>query len=404
MLRLPAPLRHRAFRRVWVGSAVSNVGTWMQTFALGFYVADLTEQAAWSGAIAALEFLPTAVLGPVGGALADRHSRRSLLLASTIAQAVLTGLLTTVVAFGDPAPGVIAAYAFMNGCVWALGFPAFQAILPELVPAELIPGAVGLSSAQWNLGRVLGPAIGGAVYGIAGIEWALAINTLSFLAVVGALAGLALPGPAGGVAGTIRSAIADGWRYVRTDTAQRAVVVSYGVLGLFLGPFIGLVPAFVVKELDAGAGASAAMITAQGLGAVVTGVAAGTVAPRLGLDRVLVTCFLALPVSLMAYAGAPSVPVAVAAIFVVGLLYFGVLTSLTSITQLRAPAAYRARVLAINNVVLGVSYPLGLMVQGALGDAAGLRFTTAGFATAALVLVLGVLVTRPALRRELAAE
>jgi MFS family permease len=398
VVRLPEPFRYRAFRRVWIGSAVSNIGTWMQTFALGFYVADLTEAAAWSGAIAALEFLPTAILGPIGGALADRYSRRGLLLASTIGQALLTALLTAVVANGDPAPEVIAIYALLNGCIWALGFPAFQAILPELVPPDQIPGAVGLSSAQWNLGRVIGPAIGGAVYHWAGIQWALAINTVSFVAVVIALVGVALPGPVASAPRSILGSIADGWRYVRSDPGQRTVVSTYALLGLCLGPFIGLVPAFVVKVLDAGPGASAAMITAQGLGAVVTGVAVGTIGPRLGLDRLLLWSCVALPVALIGYAFSPGVVVAVLSIFVVGLLYFAVFTSLSSITQLRAPANFRGRVLAINNLALGLAYPAGLFIQGALGDAIGLRVTTAGFALVALVVVVAVVVAFPQVR------
>ncbi|MCU0275024.1 MAG: hypothetical protein MUE34_17510, partial [Acidimicrobiales bacterium] len=94
----------------------------------------------------------------------------------------------------------------------------------------------------------------------------------------------------------------------------------------------------------------------------------------------------------------PAVAAAVVAIFAVGMLYFVVLTSLTSITQLRAPAALRGRVLAINNVVLGLAYPLGLLLQGAMGDAIGLRATTAGFALAALGVVVVLRVTRPGLR------
>jgi MFS family permease len=176
------------------------------------------------------------------------------------------------------------------------------------------------------------------------------------------------------------------------------VASGYALAGVFLAPFIGLVPAFVVKELDAGPSASAAMITAQGLGAVITGLAVGSVGARLGLDRLLVTGFTLLPMALVAYAASPAVAAAVVSIFAVGMLYFVVLTSLTSITQLRAPASLRGRVLAINNVVLGVAYPLGLLVQGWAADRIGLRVTTAGFALAALVVVLALRIGRPQLR------
>jgi len=395
---VPPPLRHRAFRNVWLGSAASNVGTWMQTFALGYYVADLTEQAAWSGAIAAAEFLPTAILGPVGGALADRHSRRAILLGTNLAQGVLAAVLTVLVATDHASAPLIALFALLSGAIWAVGFPAFQAILPELVPPDQVTGAVGLSSAQWNLGRVIGPAIGGAVYATAGIEWALVVNAASYLAIVGALLTVTIPRPASTGEAGIVAAIAAAARHVRAEPGLRAVAYGYALAGVFLSPFIGLVPAFVVKVLDAGPSASAAMITAQGVGAVITGLAVGSVGARIGLDRLLIGGFTLLPVALVGYALAPGVAAAVVAIFAVGMLYFVVLTSLTSITQLRAPAALRGRVLALNNVVLGVAYPFGLLVQGWAGDRIGLRTTTAGFALAALVVVAALRVTRPHLR------
>lgn len=377
---------------------MSNVGIWMQTFALGYYVADLTEQAAWSGAIAAAEFLPTALLGPVGGALADRHSRRALLLVTNLVQTGLALALTVLVAAGDPGAPLIAVYSLLNGCAWAVGFPAFQAILPELVPAEHVPAAVGLSSAQWNLGRVAGPAVGGLLYAGAGIEWVLAINAVSYLAIVIAVGAVHLPVPDDVPEDGLLRSIHSAWRYVRAEPGLRAVVAAYLLLGFFLGPFIGLIPAFVVKVLDAGPGASAALITAQGLGAVVTGVAVGALGARFGLDGLLVGGLTLLPVALVAYAASPTAVVAVGAIFTVGLLYFAVLTSLTSITQLRAPGSLRGRVLAINSVVLGLAYPLGLLVQGWIADRTGLRATTAGFAIAALVIVVVVRSGHPELR------
>src|SRR5213592_579730 len=96
-----APLRHRTFAAVWAGSFVSNIGTWMQTAALGFYVAHTTKSAFWPGLIAAAEFAPTGLLAPFGGALADRWSRRALFLTATLCQAALAAALAIATSLGE---------------------------------------------------------------------------------------------------------------------------------------------------------------------------------------------------------------------------------------------------------------------------------------------------------------
>src|SRR4051794_3442247 len=125
----------------------------METVALGQYVQNLTHQAAWTGTIAAASFVPIAFFGPVGGALADRVPRKVLLMATTFVQTVLASLLALLFALGHPTAPVLAVIVFGNGICAGLGFPAFQAILPDLVPVEDLPGAIALSSAQYNLGR-----------------------------------------------------------------------------------------------------------------------------------------------------------------------------------------------------------------------------------------------------------
>src|SRR5258706_3456923 len=158
-----APLRHPAYARLWSGAFVSNIGTWMETVALGIYVTKLTHEAAWTGTIAAAAFVPIAFFGPIGGALADRFPRKWLLMATTIVQTGLASLLAVLFAVGHPTAPVLTLIVLGNGICAGLGFPAFQAILPDLVPVEDLPGAIALSSAQYNLGRVFGPALAGVV-------------------------------------------------------------------------------------------------------------------------------------------------------------------------------------------------------------------------------------------------
>jgi MFS family permease len=391
-----APLRHRQFALLWTGAFVSNIGTWMETVGVGVLVTTETGQARWAGLVAAAGFVPTAFLAPIGGALADRVPRRQLLLTTTSVQVVLAGLLTFLTATGTPSPGVVTLIVLGAGCSLALGFPAYQALLPDLVPREDLPGAVALSSAQWNLGRVIGPALAGIVIKLGGYEWAFGLNTASFFAVLAVLMVLRLPRPAPEtMEASIVAAIRAGARFVRRDPGLRVVVGYMALNSLLAAPFIALVPAFALKVFHNEQAGTAALVTAQGVGAVLMGLSLGTLHARFGGRRVLLFVLWGLPLALCAYAASPNLAVGVVTIFVVGFLYLGALSSFTTIAQLRSPSHLRGRVLSFLMVLLGTLYPLGSVLQGAIADKVGLRVTTAGAAILMAAALLLVRLTRP---------
>ena len=120
-----------------------------------------TGQPAWTGLVAAAGSLPIGLLAPIGGALADRFDRRRWLIATTLAEMSFATMLAVLAAVGVDRPAVLVLFSFLGGASGAIGFPAYQAMVPDLVPADDLLGAVSLSSAQFNLGRVVGPALAG---------------------------------------------------------------------------------------------------------------------------------------------------------------------------------------------------------------------------------------------------
>jgi MFS family permease len=390
-----AALRNPAYARLWTGAFVSNIGTWMESIALGIYITDKTNQAAWTGTVAAASFVPIAFFGPLGGALADRLPRKWLLVGTSLFQAGLAFLLTFLFAVGEPSGPVIAVIALGNGVAAALGFPAFQAILPDLVPLEDLPGAIALSSAQFNLGRVIGPVVAGVVISVGGYAWAEAGNAISFLAVVAVVLTLTLPPPTASRAERLLRAIADGFRYVRDEPGLRVNAAAMFLNTLLAAPFIALVPAMAQKVLDSGTFGTSVLVTAQGIGAVTVALMLGSLTPRWGARRVLVFMMGWLPLALTAYALAPTLAVSAAALMVVGALYLGALATFTTVAQIRAPQSIRGRVLAVHMVMLGALYPLGAVVQGAISDHVGLRATTASAAALMALVMLVTRITRP---------
>ncbi|HEV7525838.1 MAG TPA: MFS transporter [Acidimicrobiia bacterium] len=397
-----APFRHSAYARLWSGAFVSNIGTWMETLALGLYVTKTTHQAAWTGTIAAASFVPIALFGPLGGALADRFPRKWLLMTTSLVQTALATVLAVLFAIGHPSPLVLTVIVFGNGICAGLGFPAFQAMLPDLVPIEDLPGAIALSSAQYNLGRVVGPALAGIVIAVGGYAAAEAVNAASFFAVIAVLITLALPKPAANARDQklIRS-IVEGFRFVRREPGLRINAAAMCLNTFLAAPFIALVPAMAVNVLHDSGGGTAILITVQGIGAVLMAFSLGALVHRFGPRHALLGLMGALPVALTAYAVAPDLALSAIALFFVGALYLGALSSFSTIAQLRAPAAIRGRALAVNTMILGSLYPLGAIVQGKVADSIGLRATTFGSAAIMAVVLVGTRLVRPGATRAL---
>ena len=223
---------------------------------------------------------------------------------------------------GEPSPGGVTLIVLAAGCALALGFPAYQALLPDLVPRGDLPGAVALSSAQWNLGRVIGPALAGVVIGVGGYAWAFGINAASFFAVVAVLVAIRPPPRRREADPSIVAAIRAGARFARSELGLRVVIGYMALNTLLAAPFIALVPAIALKVFHDGDAGTSALVTGQGLGAVAMGLSLGPLHHRFVGGRVLLGVLGGLPVALCLYAYAPNLAFGVAAIFVVGFLYW----------------------------------------------------------------------------------
>jgi MFS family permease len=386
-----APLRHRNFAILWTASLVSNVGTWMQTVAIGALVVSKTGEASWAVLVAAGAFLPIGVLSPLGGALADRLPRRPVIAAGNLAEALVAAALAALISAGHDGPTGLLGLVILQGCASALIGPFSQAILPDLVPRSQFLAASSLNSAQWNAGRIVGPALAGATIAAFGFGASFAANAASFLAVVVAVLFVRLSPPPGRP-GPVLAALREGLAATRAQPSCRAAIITIGVVAFVAAPFIALVPAMALRLVHGGptavAAATSQLTTAQGLGAVAGALLLAPLAARIGRGRLLGWSLAVLPVALAWYGLAPSRWWAIAALFAVGLVYLGVLSGLSTVVQLTAPAAYRGRVLSFFQVALGVSYPVGALLQGPLADGVGVGWTTAGSAVVLALLTL----------------
>lgn len=400
-LRLPRLSSLRAFDHpgyfaVWMGALISTIGTWMETVAMGVYVTQETGRAEWTGGIVALTYLPSVLLSPVGGALADRFDRRAYVALGTVVQLLLAGVLTLLAFTHQLSVPAVAVVSLLNGCASTLINPAFSAMLAELVPPRDLHSAMSLNSAQYNLGRIGGPALAALVLGMGGPSWALFVNTLSFVGVLVALSRVQTPPRETGkaVQGLWRQ-IAHGIKVARQDADISLSLWSTLIVAALVAPFIGLVPVFAIREFGQGAAATSLLVTCQGAGAVTAALVVGTLVDSLGQRRLLGYLALSIGAVSALYWLSPSLPLAAVSIFVLGANYMMLMSGTHTYCQSRVPRELQARMSSLYSMVLGGGYAAGVWGLGALADRVGLRFVTVSASVLFLALVLTLRLLRP---------
>ncbi|MDE3203267.1 MAG: MFS transporter [Acidobacteriota bacterium] len=388
MLAALSPLRHRDFALLWSAALLSNIGSWMQTVAVGILVTARTGQPGWTGLVAAAGFLPIGLLSPIGGVMADRVDRRSWLFLTTCGETAFAAALAATTWSGRASPALVTLLVLGGGASAAIGFPAFQAMMPDLVPGAELTAAISLSSAQFNLGRVVGPALAGVAIVAGGYRLAFFLNALSFLAVLVAVRLVRLPARRGAVDATgLWPRLAAGARATVADPPARFAVALISVVALTASPFIALVPAMALEVFHSRSYGTSILVTAQGIGAVGGALALTPLVARFGRRRVLIADLVAVGTFLILYGAAPDLWLGTVTLVLVGASYIGVLAGGNTIVQLYAPAALRGRMLGIYMMALGILYPVGALLQGWLGGWLGLRAVTAGGAVVLLGLV-----------------
>jgi MFS family permease len=360
------------YRRYFVGSAISVVGTWMQRVAQDWLVLQLTHSGVALGLASALQFLPVLVLGPWGGALVDRTDRRRLLIATQAASAVLAAVLGTVSATGVVTVSMVYALAFGLGVVTVFDSPARQTFVAEMVRPDLVVNAQSLYSTVHNGGRLVGPALAGVLIGTVGVAAAFWVNAVSFVAVLVMLWRIDVRQLRGTdlVARAPRQ-VRDGLAYVARDPLLRRSLLLVAVVGVFGQNFRVVLPLLASTTYHGGPQAYGWLTAALGLGAVAGALGAAATA-RPSLPALLVSCLAFGLVNLVASA-APSLAWALPAMVAIGVANIVFNTLARTILLLHSEPAMRGRVMAVHSMVFLGSSPFGGLLVGWGCEAFGAR-------------------------------
>jgi MFS transporter, DHA1 family, staphyloferrin A biosynthesis exporter len=383
-------LRHRNYRLLWIGNFVSNTGDWMDQIAFNWLVYQLTDSAIYLGLVNLARWLPILVFTLVGGVVADRWERRRLMFTTQAIAMVLALVLAVLDATGLIQIWMVLAIAAGRGIMMSFNQPAKQGLVSDLVPPHDLRNAIGLNSTQFNLTRIIGPAIGGLLIATVGIAGAFFLNGISFIAVLWSLSAMDIPPRRAAGHRSVLDDIKGGVNYVRTQPVlQGLLVLALLPVGLGL-PYMTMLTVFARDVLDVGGTGLGLLTACSSIGAVLGAlyVAAATNVRR---GWLMLAGIIIFGLALFGFALSPWVWFSALMLLVVGLSQQIYMTTNNTVVQEMVDDEYRGRVLSIvflNRAMI----PMGTMLAGFGTAAFGAPHTMAAMA-AALVLT-GLLAAR----------
>jgi MFS family permease len=392
--RLPeslAVLRQRDFRLVFGAHAVSVVGDRMVNIALAFAVLELGGSASQIGIVLAARTLPMVASLLIGGVVADRISRRTVMVAADLSRLLTQGALAALLIAGEPPIWSLAVLAGLTGAATGFFEPASTGLMPAVVAPERLQQANGLRATAMSGGEIVGPALAGVLVAAAGPGWALGVDAATFGVSAMFLTGLRLPARIPRERTSFIADLKGGWDAFRSRTWVWVMVTSMSFGNLLWGAWSVLGPVVADRDLG-GAAAWGSVLAAMGVGALAGALIAIRVRPArpLVLSTVVSSLFAA-PLAMLA-AGAPTALIAAGALLAGGGMMLGG-SIWESTLQRRIPAESLSRVSSYDWFGSLAFRPLGLIVWGPIAAAIGLTpalWLASGLLAATILALLAV--------------
>lgn len=379
-------LSHRPFRRYWIGLFLSNIGTWMQVVAQGWLVLRLSDSAFMLGLVGFLGSIPTLLLAPLAGVAADRLDRRKLLLTTQSTSIGCALLLAAATGFRFASVPLVGAIAVVNGLSNAFTMPSHQSLFLDLVGREDLLNAISLNSMQFNLSRVIGPMVAGLTIAAFGETGCFALNAISYLAVIAALASLPSMrrrrAPSRGAWIDLRI----GLRFARRRPVILPLLGVAAALAVFGTPAVTLAPLFARRLLHVGPEGLGGMLSAVGLGAAASALAIASRGDLPNKGRAVIACALGFAASLLGLALSRQYVASLLCLALLGASMSSSASLINTLLQTSAPDRLRGRVISLYALAWLGLVPVGNLQAGAVAE----RF---GAAASLYVGCAGILLT-----------
>lgn len=389
-------LRRREFRLLFVGQSVSVLGDRMVAVALAFAVLQIGGSASAVGIVLAARIFPSAGCALVGGAVADRVSRRAVMVGADLVRVASQGTMAALLIGGVAQVWTLALLAGVGGAASGFFGPASIGLIPEVVPPEELQPANGLRSSGSSAGEILGPLLAGLLVAGAGAGWAIAADAGTFAVSAACLLMLRLPRRVGAASGSFLADLREGWAVFTSRTWIWACVAYFAIANLFWGAWSALGPVVADRDLG-GAAAWGTILAAVGVGALLGSAVATQVRPARPLVFVaLAEALFALPLGFLA--ATSLVPLLILAALLSGVGLMLGMSVWESTLQRQVPADSLSRVSSYDWFGSFLFYPVGLAIWGPLSAAIGIHtalWVAFGLFIASILTLLAV----PAVRR-----
>lgn len=384
---------HRNYRIFFSGQIISLVGTFLQTTAEGWLVYELSGSSVALGFIRFSNMLPFAILALWGGIVADRRSKREILLYTQSASMLLALTLAAFVYFGIIQVWHVAVIGAFLGTVNAFDVPARQSFIVELVGKEDLTNGIALNSSMFNLARIVGPAVAGLLIGALGIAGCFLLNAISYIAVIFGYGMLRLPKH------EVQTnhphfveAIREAYQYIVKNGPLRAIMILIATYSVFGVSFVVLMPVFAKDVLHGGAQAFGILMACNGSGALVGGLSLASRGTRFQRKTLIYSGLFGSCVFLILFSMSRHFGLSCGFLMGAGFFMIIFLATANTATQLRSPDHLRGRIMGFYSLCfLGLS-SIGALVAGFLSSAFGAP--TAVATGASVCITIGLLVSR----------
>ncbi len=367
-------LKYPNYKLWFFGQLVSLFGTWMQTTAQGFFIYELTHSPAYLGYVGFAAGLPTWIFMLYAGVIADRVSRKKILIITQTAMMILAFILASLTFLKVVQPWHIIFLAACMGIANAFDAPARQAFVRELVEPEALTNAIALNSAMFNTAIALGPAMGGIIYAALGPGWCFVINGITFIAVISALFKMKIVFAS--VKNKVNSPFEDlkqGIKYTFRHPTIRLLVLTIAIMALFGVTFSTLLPAWAVKVLHGDARTNGFLQTARGLGALTSALFIASLGIFNFKGKLLSIGTFLFPVFIILFTGSDKFILSIVFLFCAGMSQILIMNLSNSLVQLQVEEGMRGRVMGIYTFVFFGLLPFGALWIGTVAHILGER-------------------------------
>jgi len=369
-------LAGRDARLYYSGSVVCWTGSWVQRIATDWLAWELTHSAFWVGVLAFATLIPSILVSPVAGAIADRIDRVKLVIASELVAAGQAVALVLLVLTGTVRIEYMAALAFINGAAETFAQPARQCLLPGLVARQYLPGAVALNSLTYNIARFIGPAMSGPMIVLWGVVPSIAVNAVAFLYAALTMLWLRLdPSIRRGQHSThsvLHDAI-EGLRYAARHRGIGPLLLFAATVGLTMRSIPEMLPPFVAQLFGRGAEGLATLASAMGVAAMAAGFWVAIRGRLEGLTQVALVACACLAAGCTLFVATGSFEVGVLAIIVMGASTPTHGIAIQTLLQNASAAPMVGRVLGLWGMITRAAPAVGALIYGTAAEFAGLQ-------------------------------